>query len=109
MQRFDRTLTQQDIELTTEFMMHLGEDKKEYFCSDDFRAYGLDSAFTDPQHEVGAYFARLKVNGVIEAVGEIPSVIGSNNMRRVDLWRFNWMRWRVIVQSRLEAYQVIER
>ena len=101
-QHFDFTLTQADLDLTTEFMIHLGD--KEYFCSDDFRAFGLDANFADPQHDIGAYFARLKANGVAEPVGEVPSEIDSNNFRKVDLWRFNWSRWRSIVKSRLPEF-----
>jgi hypothetical protein len=98
---FDFTLTQGDIDLTTEFMMLLAEDAKEYFCSDDLRKYGLDSWFQHPEKEIGTYFAKLKVNEVASPVGEVPSEIESNNRRKVDLWRFNWPKWRSIVRSRL--------
>jgi hypothetical protein len=98
---FDPTLTQADIELTTLFMMELAADNKEYWSSDDFRVYRLDLAFNDPQHEIGTYFAKLKASGVAVPYGEVPSEIESNNKRKVDLWRFDWARWRSILRSRL--------
>lgn len=101
MQQFDFNLTQQDIELTTRFMLELAADSKEYFSSDDFRVYHLDLAFDDPAHEIGTFFAKLKVNGVAVPYGEIPSMIGSNNKRKVDLFAWNWQRWRNILKSRL--------
>jgi hypothetical protein len=101
LQRFDFNLTQLDIDITTEFMMLLGESGKEYFCSDDLRKFGLDSYFERPEKEIGTYFAKLKVNDVAQVVGEVPSEIGSNNKRKVDLFRWNWSRWRAIVKGRL--------
>lgn len=106
-QRFDFSLTQQDLELTTEFMMLLGD--KEFFCSDDLRGFGLDRYFTDPAHDIGTYFAKLKANGIVEPVGEVPSEIESNNFRKVDLWRWCWKRWRVIVNSQLDNYVQTEK
>jgi hypothetical protein len=100
-QQFDFSLTQLDIELTTEFMMLLAEDCKEYFCSDDLRRYGLDSWFERPEREIGTYFSKLKANDVVQTVGEVPSAIGSNNRRKVDLLRWNWKRWNSIVHGRL--------
>ncbi len=98
---FDPTLTQQDIELTTSFMIELAADNREYWSSDDFREYRLDLHFEDPAHEIGAFFARLKANGVAVPYGEVPSVIESNNRRKNDLFKFDWARWRSILRSRL--------
>jgi hypothetical protein len=100
-QLFDFSLTDADIDLTREFMMCMTDDGKEYFTTDDLRRHGLDRNFSDPAHEVGAFWAKLVANGVIVAVGEEPSVIGSNNKRKVDLCRFDWHRWRMILRSRL--------
>lgn len=133
MQRFDFRLTQQDIDLTTEFMMYCNEHNLDDFTSDTFRlarlhvhcklaecVYSMENPkrskcfygkkrcihlqMQDPQHEIGAYFARLKANGVASPVDEVASGIESNNRRRVDVWRWNWSRWREIVHSRLPAY-----
>lgn len=130
MAKFDWTLTDTDIEYTRRLMMYCMEHNIEYFSSDDFRDADLHNLckfpicyqpphsplhrrcfrnqkrcphlkMQDPQHEIGAHFAKLKANGVYENVGEIPSEIPSNNVRKVDLWRFNWGRWREIIQSRL--------
>ncbi len=98
---FDPTLTQDDINLTTLFMIELAADNKEYWCSDDFREYRLDLNFNDPQHQIGTFFAKLKANGVALAVGEEPSAIESNNKRKVDLFKFDWVRWRNILRNRL--------
>ena len=100
-QFFDPSLTQQDIDLTTLFMIELAADNKEYWSSDDFRDYRLDRWFDDPQHQIGAYFARLKANGIAVPYGEVPSEILSNHERKVDLWKWNWQRWRTIIKSRL--------
>ncbi len=100
-QVFDFNLTQVDIDLTTEFMMCIADEGKEYFTSDDFRRYKLDKNFTDPQHEIGSYFAKLKANGVAVPVGEEPSEIERNNKRKVDLCRFDYAKWRAILRSRL--------
>ena len=85
---FNPTLTLLDKALTKALMARLEADGKEYFGSENFREYKLDKLLGDPAHEIGAYFARLKWNGMIEAVGEIPSEIESNNRRRVDLFRW---------------------
>ena len=100
-QRFDFNLTQQDLELATEFMMELAADTKEYFNSDDFRGYRLDLHFEDPVHQIGTFFAKLVANGIAEPSGELPSEIESNHKRKVDLMRWNWVRWRTILRSRL--------
>jgi hypothetical protein len=133
--KFDFTLTQQDINLTTDFMMLLGD--KEWFSSDDFRLHRLHLkcrlaecaypkhnpkhnrcklngelcrhvAMQDPAHEIGAYFARLKANGLVESPGDVASRVASNNRRKVDLLRWNWKRWRVIVKSQLTEYTRVE-
>ena len=101
MTAFDFTLNQREIDLTTEFMMLLAEDAKEYFCSDDLRRYGLADRFERPDKEIGTYFAKLKANEVAQTVGEVPSSIDSNNRRKVDLFRWNWKRWRGIVHGQL--------
>lgn len=74
---FDFTLTQQDIDLTTEFMMWLTDRGHEYFTSDLFREAGLHECFADPQHQIGTYFSKLKANGIVVSVGEEPSEIES--------------------------------
>jgi hypothetical protein len=81
--------------------MLLADNAKEYFSSDDLRAFGLAERFDRPEKEIGTYFAKLKANEVAHPVGEIPSAIGSNNNRKVDLWRWNWSKWRAIIHSRL--------
>jgi len=104
MSRFDFALSDSDIEATRKLMIHCADMGLEYFSSDDFREAGLDADMADPQHDIGSFFAKLKANGIAEPVGEIPSEIGSNNLRKVDLWRWCWERWRMIVHSRLEAF-----
>lgn len=99
---FDWSLNQEDIELTTEFMMLLGD--KEYFSADDLRELGLLERFTDPAHQTGTYFAKLKANKVAEPIGEIPSEHLSNNQRKVDLFRWNWQRWREIIHNQITEY-----
>lgn len=102
-QFFDFSLTQADIDLTTEFMIRLADDHHEYFSSDLFREYRLHERFNNPAKEIGAYFMRLKANGVTVPVGELPSEIPSNNKRKNDLFRWDWARWRSILKSRLDS------
>ena len=104
MSKFDFTLTEQDIELIRKLMMYCDAHQLEDFSSDTFRKAGLDAGMMDPAHEVGTFFAKLKWNQVAEPVAEVPSRIESNNQRKVDVWRFNWHRWRMIVHSRMEMY-----
>ena len=130
MSKFDPSLTEQDIELIRKLMMHCDAHHLEDFSSDDFREAGLDNlcnlqeckhplwkncssangercefaVMQDPAHDIGTFFAKLKWNQIAEPVSEIPSGIESNNARRVDVWRWNWHRWRVIVHGRMEAY-----
>lgn len=85
---FNYTLTIKDKALTKAFRARLERDNKEYFTSDDFRKYGLDKLMSDPIHEVGSYFAKLKFHWIIRRVGEKPSGINSNHSRRVDLWEW---------------------
>ncbi len=99
MQTFDFNLTSSDLDLTTEFMMLLGDEK--HFNSDNFRKLGLHERFSDPQHEIGMFFAKLVANGVAVPLGDVASEIPSNNKRKVDLFSWNWKRWRTILRSRL--------
>ena len=101
---FNPSLTQLDKALTKAFMARLEADKKEYFGSEDFREYKLDKLLVDPAHEIGAYFARLKWNGMVEAVGEIPSEILSNNKRKVDLLKWHIRVYGWLKSRTLEAY-----
>jgi hypothetical protein len=103
-QFFDFTLTKEDMDLTTEFMMLLRADKKEYFNSDDFRGYNLDKQMSNPAHEIGTYFAKIKANGLAVPVGEIPSEIESNNKRKVDLYYWDWKVWKGLVHSTLDGF-----
>jgi hypothetical protein len=82
-------------------MARLTADHKEYWTSDDFRGYGLDKLMDDPQHEIGAYFAKLKFHGFVVAAGEEASAIESNNRRKVDLMRWHsrvegWVHMRIL-------------
>ena len=100
-QKFDFSLTDNDIDLTRLFMMAAADAQAEYVSSDRFREWGLADGFEHPETQIGGFFAKLKANGVLVAVGEEPSVIEGNNRRRVDLFRFDWARWRSIIRSRL--------
>jgi len=62
--RFDFALTDNDIELTRKLMMYCDAQGLEYFSLDTFREANLNKGMTDPIHEIGAHFAKLKANGV---------------------------------------------
>ena len=100
-QTFDFTLSQSDIARTLEFKARLIEDHKEYFNSDDFRYYNLARFYDDPAHEIGGLFAKLKANGFIKTVGELPSEIASNNKRKIDLFCWNGNHFESWLSSRL--------
>src|SRR3989304_5494099 len=101
---FNPSLTQLDKALTKAFMARLEADHKEYFNSDSFREYKLDKLLDDPAHDIGAYFARLKWNGMVEAVGEEPSIIESNNCRKVDLQKWHLRVYGWLKGKTLETY-----
>lgn len=82
MQTFDFSLSLCEVARTREFFDRLDAENRTYFNSDLFREWQLDKYFTDKQHEIGAFFAKLKANGFIVSVGEEPSVIPSNNRRK---------------------------
>jgi hypothetical protein len=102
----DFTLTKDDLDLTTEFMMLLGD--KEYFSSDDFRDLRLHERFSNPAQDIGMYFSKLKANGIAESFGELPSEIESNHKRKNDVWRWNWTRWRFLIRTRLDYFAEIK-
>lgn len=64
------------------------EDNELHFSSDTFRLYNLHRFYENPDKEIGMYFAKLKVYGFVESVGEVPSEIGTNHKRKVDLLRW---------------------
>jgi hypothetical protein len=74
-----------DLARTLEFQARLQEDNERYFGSDLFRAYNLHKHFDRPDKEIGLYFAKLKINGFVVVVGEVPSEVESNHRRKNDL------------------------
>lgn len=101
MQSFNPVLTEAEVMLTRCFMMMLRDDKKEYWCTDDFRGYGLDKELADPQHELGGLCAKWRWNGISRQAGEVPSEIASNNKRKVDLNFWDWSAWRRYLKEHL--------
>jgi len=99
---FSPVLSPWEISVTKTFMYMLRDDRKRYFNSDDFREYNLHSAMADPAHEIGGLFAKWKWNRICEAYGEKPSVIESNNKRKVDLMAWNVRGWERYLKEHLE-------
>ena len=84
--KFDFNLTSQDEKNIKAFHTLLKMDKILEFSSDDFRRYGLDRFIRDPQHGIGAFFAKLKKHGYIQETGFTRSMITSNNMHTIRLY-----------------------
>lgn len=101
MTTFDFAWTLADTARLKELTAHLQTDRKEYFSSDTFRQYRLDRFMMHPEREVGAWFAKAKYWGYIEAVGEVPSEREQNHARKVDLWR---LTCKTPTQKQLETY-----
>ena len=94
---FETKLSKRDFFVYTKLWVYLrlevdakkatGEECDGAFCVDDLRAYGLDRFFRDPEHDLGAFFLRLKVNALVEDVGDCYSLFASNNGRRIRRYR----------------------
>ena len=84
---FNPALTLKDKAIAKTVMARLEETGKTYFTSDDLRGWLPQDFFDDPQHEIGAWFARMKWHWYLKRVGEEVSQIESNHKRRVDLWK----------------------
>ena len=87
-QTFDLSYSQVDKDLLRTFKTLTMIDKLETFSSDDFRMYGLDRFLRDTQHGVGGFFAKMKHNKDAEPVGRKRSVLPSNNMREIRVWKW---------------------
>lgn len=98
-QKFSPILTPWEVDVTKTFMYLLSDDRKEFFNSDDFREYNLHVFMTDPAHEIGGLFAKWKWNRIVEAYGDIPSKIKSNNKRKVDLMSWNMRNWHTYLRQ----------
>ncbi len=60
------------------------------FTSDDFRLYGLDRHFTNPQQDIGSFFAKLKHHGLVKVIGRKRSILPKNNMREIK--EYEWTK-----------------
>lgn len=63
-------------------------DLLDTFTSDDFRLYGLDRHFENPQQDIGRFFAKLVHHKLIRVVGHKRSVLPKNNMREIK--EYEW-------------------
>jgi hypothetical protein len=88
---FDYRLTSKDESNLKAFRTLLKMDGIEVFCSDDFRRYGLDRFIKDTQHGLGAFFAKLAKNGLVECVGYTRSELVSNHGHTIRTYR-----WRAV-------------
>lgn len=85
---FDFTLTPKDKDTIRTFRTLLKMDGREVFSSDDFRRYGLDRFIKDTQHGIGAFFAKLKKNKLVEHVGFTRSQLVSNHGHTIRTYRW---------------------
>jgi hypothetical protein len=85
---FDFTLTNQDQKNLKAFKTLLKMDNIEVFSSDDFRRYGLDRFIRDTQHGIGAFFAKLCRNKLIERVCYTRSQLASNHGHTIRTYRW---------------------
>lgn len=103
---FNSRLTPADEKNFKAFRTLLALDDIEVFSSDDFRRYGLDRFVADPQHGIGAFFGKLKVNGLAEPVGHMASEITSNNRRENKTYRFTIKGKTYLVNVKQESLAV---
>ncbi len=107
-QQLDIALTEEEIDLTREFMMLTCEDEKDTWTTDDLRTYyGLNSEgvcdsrvivnadwlLKDPAHAIGALAMKWRVHKIAVQVKEQPSEIESNNRRKIDVNMWGWSAW----------------
>jgi hypothetical protein len=82
------TLTPLEHAILKRFRTLTKVDLLDTFTSDDFRLYGLDKHFTNPQQDIGSFFAKLVHHHHIHAVGRKRSVLPKNNMREIK--EYEW-------------------
>ncbi len=87
-QMFDFSLTARDIDVYRTLKTLCKLEGRNTFSADDIFLLQLDRFFTDKQHEIGSWFARLQHHGKIEAVGYVRSKRASNHMRQVRIYAF---------------------
>jgi hypothetical protein len=85
---FDFRLTSKDEQNIKAFKTLLKLDNINEFSSDDFRRYGLDRFIKDTQHGIGAFFAKLKKNGLVEETGFTRSQLASNHGHTIRTYRW---------------------
>jgi hypothetical protein len=86
---FNYTLTAQDEKTLKAFRTLLSLDKIVEFSSDDFRRYGLDRFIRDTQHGIGAFFAKLKHQGLAIQCGYVRSQLASNHGRQIRVYKWS--------------------
>ena len=63
-------------------------EKRNTFSADDIFLFGLDRFFEDKIHGVGAFFAKLQHQKLIEKVTTKRSTRESNHMRQIWVYAF---------------------
>ncbi len=63
-------------------------EKRSTFCADDIFLFGLDRFFEDKIHSIGAFFAKLQHQKLIEKVGRKRSTRESNHDREIWVYAF---------------------
>lgn len=86
---FNFTLTPLEQALLKRFKTLTHFDRLDTFTSDDFRLYGLDRHFTNPQQDIGGFFAKLVHHKVVRALGHKRSILPKNNMREIKEYEWN--------------------
>ena len=85
---FDFALTSQDEKNLKAFRTLLKMDNIEVFSSDDFRRYGLDRFIKNTQVGIGAFFAKLCKNRLVERVGYTRSQLASNHGHTIRTYKW---------------------
>jgi hypothetical protein len=95
MASLDFALSSTDRFLYQKFRCHLTVEGKKSFCSDDFRACGLEKFLpydpNDPSvrsNAIGLWFAKHVHQKKILEVGTTRSMIKSNHLRRISVYEF---------------------
>jgi len=85
---FDFTLNTRDHDVLRTLKTLCKSEGRNTFSADDIFLLQLDRFFSDKQHEIGSWFARLQHHKKIEAVGYVRSKRVTNHMRQVRVYAF---------------------
>ena len=85
---FDFALNARDLDVLRTLKTLCKLENRNTFNADDLFLLQLDRFFSDKQHDIGSWFARLQHHKKIEAVGYVRSKRVSNHLREIRVYAF---------------------